>query len=75
MKNITITVSGEAMTGKSTIAFLIAEFLSNKGAQINVDETDLRSEGVYLNIKKNKEEIIDFSKYKITLTEKQLPLK
>lgn len=75
MKNIMITVSGEAMTGKSTIAFLIAEFLSNKGAQINVDETDLQSEGVYLNIKENKEEIIDLSKYKITLTEKQLPLK
>lgn len=44
MKNITITVSGTTGSGKTTIAYLIADFLSHTGFTTNInmlDELDL----------------------------------
>lgn len=40
MTELTITVSGAAGTGKSTIAYLIADFLSHTGFTTNINMLD-----------------------------------
>lgn len=66
MKNeITITVSGKAMTGKSKIANLIGEFLSDKGAQIKIDESNILNEAINKN---NQIDLVDLKDYNISLS-------
>jgi len=44
-KNITITISGEVATGKSTIAFLIKKTLEKYGVTVNpINDMDYKNE-------------------------------
>ena len=57
--NITISVSGNAGTGKSHIIFLLKQFLREKGFEVELNDIDHPNETSFDNYASNYNEVVD----------------
>lgn len=75
-KNITIAISGESATGKSTLAYLIKSTLEQYGVKVNpINDADYKNEDDFeYKIGTNFEELIDAvaEKTKVTIVQSQV---